>query len=120
VIHKPLVAGGEELAAAPAYRFVPEPARSRMTELLGTVRCPLVLSGHVHQYRTHDQGGRRHLWAPTTWAVLPEPLRETIGLKRCGVVSLELGVDATAFAAFLEPPELKQRWLERDIANPYE
>jgi 3',5'-cyclic AMP phosphodiesterase CpdA len=120
VTHKPLMAAGDELAVAPVYRFVPEPARSRVITLLDEVQCPLVLSGHVHQYRTLDEGGRRHLWAPTTWAVLPEALQTTVGLKRCGVVSLELGPDATASAALVEPPGLRQLTLGQDVPNSYE
>jgi 3',5'-cyclic AMP phosphodiesterase CpdA len=120
VIHKPLAAPLSELATAPPYRFVPEPARSRLTALLSTFCCPLVLSGHVHQYRTLDQGERRHLWAPTTWAVLPEVMQSTVGLKRCGVVSLELAPDFTASAQLVEPPELAQFTLAQGVQNPYQ
>ena len=49
-----------------------------------------MLSGHVHQFRTSDIGGRLHVWAPTTWAVLPEYVQPTVGLKRCGACSIEL------------------------------
>ena len=90
VTHKPIAAPDEELSAAPPYRFVPPPARARIDALLGSVWCPLVLSGHVHQFRTSDIGGRLHVWAPTTWAVLPEYVQPTVGLKRCGALSIEL------------------------------
>ncbi len=83
------------------------------------MHCPLVLSGHVHQYRTLDQGGRRHLWAPTMWAVLPDEIQKTVGLKRSGVLSLEFGPDATFTVQFVEPPGLKQFTLGRDIQNSY-
>jgi hypothetical protein len=120
VIHKPLVAAADELAAAPAYRFVPEPSRSRLVALLGRVRCPLVLSGHVHQHRTLREGGRSHVWVPTTWAVLPDEIQRTIGTKRCGAVALELNADGTSHVELVEPPGLRQLTLEEDIPNPYE
>jgi 3',5'-cyclic AMP phosphodiesterase CpdA len=119
VVHKPVAAPDDELAAAPPYRFVPEPARSRLVALLRTVHCPLVLSGHVHQYRVLADGDRRQVWVPTTWAVLPEALQRTIGLKRCGVVSLELAGDASAVVQLVEPPGLAQQTLGRDIPSPY-
>ena len=119
VVHKPLVASPNELATAPPYRFVPEPARSHLTALLGAVHCRVVLSGHVHQYRELVQAGCLHLWAPTTWAVLPEVMQGTIGLKRCGVVSLELASDATVSTQLVEPPGLAQFTLGQDVQMPY-
>ena len=119
VIHKPLAATPSELATAPRYRFVPEPARSRLTELIGSVHCPVVLSGHVHQYRKLVQSERSHVWAPTTWAVLPETMQGTIGLKRCGVVSLELASDATVSAQLVEPVGLAQLTLGQEVQSPY-
>ena len=119
VIHKPVVASPNELATAPPYRFVPEPARSRLTALLGAGQCAAVLSGHVHQYREIVQAGRLHVWAPTTWAVLPEAMQGTIGLKRCGVVSLELASDATVSTELVEPPGLAQFTLGQEIQMSY-
>ena len=120
VVHKPVAAPEGELAVAPSHRFAPEPARSRIAALLSAVHCPLVLSGHVHQYRALDHGDRRHLWAPTTWAVLPERMQKSVGLKRCGVVALDLGPDATAMAELVEPPGVAQLTLAHDIPNPYD
>ena len=120
VTHKPLTADADELAAAPSYRFVPEPARSRLTASLDDVGSRLVLSGHVHQYRTLVEPERCHVWAPTTWAVLPERLQRTIGVKRSGVVRLRLGPDASFEAELVEPTGLRQFTLDEDIASPYE
>jgi alkaline phosphatase D len=119
VTHKPLTATDEELVLAPGFRFVAEPARARLGSLLDTVRCPLVLSGHVHQYRILQHAGRRHLWAPTSWAVLPEALQATVGLKKSGVVSLELGSDGDVSIVFDEPPGLRQLTIGREIPDPY-
>jgi 3',5'-cyclic AMP phosphodiesterase CpdA len=119
VSHKPLTTSDEELAASPSYRFVPRPARQRITALSDTVHCPLVVSGHVHQYRILDGGGRRHAWAPTTWAVLPEWAQGTVGVKRCGALSLDIGPDSSIRAELVEPPGLAQLTLGDDIPDPY-
>jgi predicted phosphodiesterase len=119
VTHKPLSAADDELRAAPVVRFVPEPARSRLQGLLDARRCAVVLSGHVHQHRVLDHGGRRHVWAPTTWAVLPEQMQPTVGLRRSGALVLQLGGDGIVSVAFEEPPGLRQLTLGQDIHDPY-
>jgi 3',5'-cyclic AMP phosphodiesterase CpdA len=119
VTHKPLSASDDELEVAPVVRFVPEPARTRLQGLLDATYCPVVLSGHVHQHRVLEHGGRRHVWASTTWAVLPEVMQPTVGLRRSGVLALELGDDGTVSVAFEEPPELRQFTLGREILDPY-
>jgi 3',5'-cyclic AMP phosphodiesterase CpdA len=118
ISHKPLDASVDELAGSPSYRFVPAPGRQDLTNLLDGVRCPLVVSGHVHQSRILDRS-RRHVWAPTTWAVLPEWAQSTVGVKRCGALWLELGSDGEARIEFLEPPGLKQLTLGDDLPDPY-
>jgi 3',5'-cyclic AMP phosphodiesterase CpdA len=118
--HKPITASRAELAAAPSYRFVPEAARRRLSDLLADRSVPLVVSGHVHQYRLLHDGARRHVWAPTTWAVLPEDTQPTLGVKRCGVVSLTLPDDGAADIELVEPPGLRQLTLTRDIPDPYD
>jgi alkaline phosphatase D len=118
VCHKPITATDSEVAASPRHRFVPDPARRRLGQLLDAVRSPLVVSGHVHQYRVLDDRARRHVWAPTTWAVLPEWAQKTIGVKRCGALMLELGPDGPA-VEFVEPAGLAQLTLGDDLADPY-
>ena len=117
--HKPWMATETELAAAPPYRFVPQPARSRLSHLLGDRALDLVVSGHVHQYRTLHLGGTTHLWAPTTWAVLPDELQPRFGTKRSGLVSLTLE-DGRFEQELIEPEGLAQLTLLDDVANPYE
>jgi 3',5'-cyclic AMP phosphodiesterase CpdA len=119
VTHKPLAASADELAQSPVFRFVPKPGRARLEALLDRVRCPVVLSGHVHQFRLLDHGGRRHVWAPTTWAVLPEALQRTVGRKASGAVSLQLGPDGEVSAAFEEVPRLRQLTIGEEIPDPY-
>jgi 3',5'-cyclic AMP phosphodiesterase CpdA len=117
VTHKPLDADQEELSSAPSYRFVPASGRRRLADLGGVGGIGLVLSGHVHQYRTLEIGSSTHVWAPTTWAVLgaDQPI---FGAKRCGVLSLAL--DPGAFhEALVEPDGMRQQTLGEDLADPY-
>jgi 3',5'-cyclic-AMP phosphodiesterase len=107
ITHKPITAGDTELATAPAFRFIPSEARSRLGDLFADRRVRLVVSGHVHQYRILDLDGTRHLWAPTTWSVLPDNIQSTIGVKRCGIVTLELG-DGAVEPKLVEPAGIEQ------------
>jgi 3',5'-cyclic AMP phosphodiesterase CpdA len=119
ITHKPLTAPGDEQAAAPPYRFVPQAAERRLTRLLSGRPNALVISGHVHQYRRLEADGFTHLWAPTTWAVLPEDVQPTVGAKRCGLLSVELHHSGRAAATLIEPSGLTQLTLIHDIPNPY-
>jgi len=119
ITHKPLSASGTELAAAPVYRFLPSTARRQLDELFRGHRVPLVLSGHVHQSRTLSDDERRHVWVPTTWAVLPNNVQATLGSKRCGVTTLALFGDGRAHTELVEPPGIAQLTLSRDIPDPY-
>jgi 3',5'-cyclic AMP phosphodiesterase CpdA len=117
VCHKPVQASPEELATAPAVRFVPSPARDRLRSLLEDI--PLVVSGHVHQYRSLQIGDTSHLWAPTTWALLPESWQPTVGEKRCGLVHLELCDGGVAHHHLVEPDGLQQFVVGRDTPLYY-
>jgi 3',5'-cyclic AMP phosphodiesterase CpdA len=119
ITHKPLAATDDELAAAPRYRFVPAPARARVLSMLPRAHVGLVLSGHVHQYRSSAVGGTSHVWAPTTWTVLPEEMQPTIGVKRCGLVDVELAADGVVAHRLVEPPGLVQLSLGDEVPNPY-
>jgi 3',5'-cyclic AMP phosphodiesterase CpdA len=119
ITHKPLAASDEELASAPAYRFVPPPARRRLLDLCQRGDVELVVSGHVHQYRRLAAAGMAHLWAPTTWAVLPDWLQRRIGTKRCGVLELELREGGGFESRWVEPVGMEQLTLGEDVASPY-
>jgi 3',5'-cyclic-AMP phosphodiesterase len=119
ITHKPVTATGSELAAAPAYRFWPAPARDRLARLFGQTPPALVMSGHVHQYRLLRLGGTDHLWVPTTWAVLPEHAQPVLGAKRCGIVSLTLTTGTPAGQELIEPDGLEQLTLTIDLPDPY-
>ena len=118
VCHKPISAAADELEAAPRHRFVPAPARERLQAQFTDRRVPVVVSGHVHQFRVLERDGRHNVWAPSTWAVLPDT-QTTLGLKQCGVVALDLYADGTVHHELLRPPGMAQLMLTVDIADPY-
>lgn len=117
--HKPVTAPDAELANAPHYRFVPPDARRRLRELSASRPFALVASGHVHQYRVIELDGTCHVWAPTTWAVLPERIQPTFGSKRSGIVTLVLDADHAVTPEWVAPDGLVQLTLHDDLPVPY-
>jgi len=117
--HKPVTAADTELAAAPRYRFWPPPARERLSGLLKGKPLALVLSGHVHQYRQLRIDGTEHVWAPTTWAVLPDDAQPVLGAKRCGIVSLDFAGGTPPRPEFVAPDGIRQLTLIEDVPDPY-
>lgn len=120
VTHKPLIAGGAELAAAPSSRFIPAPARDRLLELCHDGGVEVVVSGHVHQRRRLDVTAMTHLWATTTWAVLPDWLQPSVGVKRCGILEVVLPAVGDPGFESVEPAGMAQLTLGDDIPSPYE
>jgi 3',5'-cyclic AMP phosphodiesterase CpdA len=119
VTHKPVTAAGAELSSAPPYRFWPPAARARLAQLFGGTPPALVVSGHVHQYRLLHLDGTDHLWAPTTWAVLPDHAQPAFGAKRCGVASLSLADGTVRERQLIEPPGIDQLTVTVDLPDPY-
>lgn len=115
--HKPLIAGEPELETAPPARFWPPEARQHLDALVGR-QLELVVSGHVHQGRTLKMAGRTHVWAPTTWAVLPDEIQPLLGDKRVGVLAVELGA-SSPHHALVEPDGVRQLTLGREVRDPY-
>jgi 3',5'-cyclic AMP phosphodiesterase CpdA len=118
VSHKPLVPppGDHDRPA----RYVPAPARDRLLALLDAATVPLVVSGHVHQSLRHEAGGRLHVWAPTTWAVLPDNRQRPVGEKKPGILELALADDGRCAVEVLRPPGLRPRVIGVDAVNPYD
>jgi 3',5'-cyclic AMP phosphodiesterase CpdA len=119
ITHKPVTATDTELAASPAYRFLPPSARDRLRGLHSQTPLALVMSGHVHQYRRLRLDGTDHLWAPSTWAVLPDQVQPVLGMKRCRIVSLELASGTSPEPALVEPDGITQLTVGTDIPDPY-
>ena len=64
-LHKPIFlnAPDDPELEATAIRYVPFPARRRLTDMLRTADIRLIASGHVHQRRDFTYRGVRHVWA---------------------------------------------------------
>jgi 3',5'-cyclic AMP phosphodiesterase CpdA len=95
-LHKPLflqTPGDPELAAS-AIRYVPQPVRGQLVEMLGAVDLRLVASGHVHQRRDFTFGHTRHVWAPSAGFIIPDKMQEVIGTKEVGLVEYRFAPDS--------------------------
>ncbi len=117
--HKPLTASQAELAAAPAYRFWPAASRERLSKLFADRPPALFVSGHVHQSRELRLDRTAHVWAPTTWAVLPDHAQPVFGAKRCGVLSLSFEPGLAPQPEFCEPDGIRQLTITVDVKDPY-
>ena len=95
-VHKPMFLNTPEdpELAATSFRYVPFPARRRLTEMLRTADVRLVASGHVHQRRDFTWRGIRHLWAPSAAFVLSDARQERIGIKEVGLVEYRFQPDS--------------------------
>jgi hypothetical protein len=123
--HRPRHArrAGVAQAAGPApgdddrlARYIEPPARERLAALLERVDARLFVSGHVHQWLRHVVAGRTHVWAPTTWALLPDDVQPPVGEKRPGIVELVLADDGTADIAVHWPAGVDARVIGVDVA----
>jgi len=91
MLHKPLLPHEDHVA--PQVRYVPEPARARLFDMLGKRDLKFVASGHVHQRRDFVVDGIHHIWVPSTSFCMPEALQPSVGDKVVGVTTLELMPD---------------------------
>ncbi len=95
-LHKPLYLNtpdDPELEAS-AVRYIPQPRRKNLIEMLSAVDLRLVASGHVHQRRDFSFGHTRHVWAPSTGVILPERMQPVIGVKEVGLVEYRFAPDS--------------------------
>ncbi len=93
-LHKPLFLNSPndpELEAT-SIRYVPQPARQRLIEMLDEVDVWVVASGHVHQRRDFVFGRTRHVWAPSTGFIIGAR-QERIGTKEVGLVEYRFQPD---------------------------
>jgi 3',5'-cyclic AMP phosphodiesterase CpdA len=95
-LHKPLFLDAPDDAetAETAIRYVPQPRRKELIELLSSVDLRLVASGHIHQRRDFTFSRTRHVWAPSTGFLLPERIQPVIGVKEVGLVEYRFQPDA--------------------------
>ena len=100
-------------------RYASGIGRRRLGALLAAAPVRLVGSGHVHQWWAGELDGAQHVWAPSTWAVLPDQIQPVIGSKVAGVVELVLHGDGTAEPSFVRPAGVTDLCLDVDFPSPY-
>jgi len=95
-LHKPLFLNAPEdpELEATSIRYVPQPARRRLIEMLRSADLRLIASGHVHQRRDFTFGRVRHIWAPSTGFIISDARQERIGIKEVGLVEYRFQVDS--------------------------
>lgn len=94
-LHKPMFLNSPddpELAAS-AIRYIPQPARARLVEMLDAVDLRLIASGHVHQRRDFTHRHVRHIWAPSAAFVISDKRQDVIGVKQVGLVEYRFQPD---------------------------
>jgi 3',5'-cyclic AMP phosphodiesterase CpdA len=95
-LHKPLFLNtpdDPELEAT-SFRYVPQPARQRLIEMLRAADLRLVASGHVHQRRDFTFARVRHVWAPSAAFILSDTRQQRIGIKAVGLVEYRFQPDS--------------------------
>jgi 3',5'-cyclic AMP phosphodiesterase CpdA len=95
-LHKPLYlnAPDDPEREATSIRYVPQPARRRLIEMLRAADLRLVASGHVHQRRDFTFGHTRHVWAPSAGFIISDARQERIGIKEVGLVEYRFQPDS--------------------------
>ncbi len=99
-LHKPLF---DQMASESKIcnRFLTPRQRGRLQTMLG-IAPALIVSGHIHQYRSSDADGSHHVWGPSTAFVLPERIQPVYGLKQVGYVEHALRPDGTHDSRMVE------------------
>jgi 3',5'-cyclic AMP phosphodiesterase CpdA len=95
-LHKPLFLNLPDDAETvdTSIRYVPQPARRRLIEMLSGVDLRLVASGHVHQRRDFTFRHTRHVWAPSAGFIINDKRQERIGIKEVGFVEYRFQPDS--------------------------
>lgn len=117
-LHKPLRPTPVVPDDATPTRYVPPAARDRLLDLLGGVPGSLVVSGHCHQFSSEVHDGLTSVWAPSTWAVIPDRVQPCLGAKVCGVVELRLAADGDLRIQLIQPAGMRQHTLGETVAHP--
>jgi 3',5'-cyclic AMP phosphodiesterase CpdA len=94
-LHKPLYcnAPGDPELPATSIRYIPQPARAHLIEMLRAVDLRLIASGHLHQRRDFTRGHIRQVWAPSSGFIIPDRVQEVIGIKEVGLVEYRFQPD---------------------------
>ena len=100
-------------------RYVVGPTRQRLLDLMDANDVTLVVSGHVHRWRVAGNADRRHVWAPSTWACLPDSIQPRIGTKVTGLVEMEITGDMLPTARLVRPVGLTNLTIGEHFDSPY-
>ena len=95
-LHKPLylnLPDDPELVET-SIRYVPQPARQHLIEMLSGTDLRLIASGHVHQRRDFTFRYTRHIWAPSAGFIISDQRQERIGIKEVGLVEYRFRPDS--------------------------
>ena len=95
-LHKPLYlnAPDDPELEATSIRYVPQPARRHLIEMLGVADLRLVASGHVHQRCDFTFGRVRQIWAPSAGFIISDARQARIGIKEVGLVEYRFRPDS--------------------------
>jgi 3',5'-cyclic AMP phosphodiesterase CpdA len=96
LLHKPLFLSDPD-DQSPHIRYVPQPQRRWLMELLAPADLRLVLSGHTHQFLDRTLGGVRHIWVPSAAFFIPDARQERLGEKLTAIGVLDLLPDGHRF-----------------------
>ncbi|MDH4148051.1 MAG: metallophosphoesterase [Acidimicrobiia bacterium] len=116
-IHRPLFEECLDEEVTVPSRYLAAATRDRLWALGQRASTRLVASGHVHQWRQRSLDGCEHVWAPSSWASLPDSMQPVIGDKVTGVVEYGLGADVRA--TLVQPAGLDQLVIGVDFPLPY-
>jgi 3',5'-cyclic AMP phosphodiesterase CpdA len=117
LLHKPLFHEDPE-DARPHIRYVPQPQRRWLLELLAPTDLKLVLSGHAHQFLDRTLTGVRHIWLPSAAFFIPDARQERLGEKLTGVGVLDLLPDGHRFA-LVTPDGMAQHTLDHPAFDAF-
>jgi 3',5'-cyclic AMP phosphodiesterase CpdA len=117
LVHKPLFDASPDETAVTG-RFVNPSARHQLLAAFGERRPDVILSGHVHQYRSTRAVGTHCVWAPSTGFIIPDARQPHYGEKEVGYVEHRFEADGRHTHECVRVPGL-QRLNIADFADAY-
>jgi len=117
-LHKPLYLNtpDDPEIESSAIRYVPQPRRKNLIDMLAAVDLRLVASGHVHQRRDFTYRQIRHVWAPSAGFVISDAMQERIGIKEVGLVEYRFQPDSFE-VRHVRAPGQTDVWLDELIGR---